>query len=227
MKNILVMIKKQLLDTFKNKTILIQFVMFPVLTLVMENAINIADMPEHFFIKLFSVMYIGMAPITSVSAIISEEKEKNTLRVLMMADVRPREYLTGVGIYVWSICMIGALVMSTGLEREDVPFYLCIMALGFVISILMGACIGIISKGQMNATGIVIPVMMIFSFAPMLAMFNDKIEKAARFLYTWQIKQVLDNMSFKTPGHGMLFMAANAVILLVIFATIHGKKGLE
>ena len=115
MRNSLIIIKKQIKDTFKNKTVLIQFILFPLMTLIMENAINIEGMPELFFTKLFSVMYIGMAPLTSVASIISEEKEKNTLRVLTMANVKPWEYLLGIGLYVWLICMIGAGVIATGI----------------------------------------------------------------------------------------------------------------
>lgn len=73
---------KLLKDTLKNKTILIQFVMFPFMTVIMENAITIEGMPEHYFANLFAVMYVGMAPLTCAASIISEEKEKNTLRVL-------------------------------------------------------------------------------------------------------------------------------------------------
>ena len=123
MRNILIVIKKQLKDTPKNITILIQFILFPVLTLIMENAINMEGMPELFFTKLFSMMYIGMAPLTSTAAIISEEKEKNTLRVLMMANVKPWQYLMGVGICVWGSCMAGAGIIATGLNGNDVPFY--------------------------------------------------------------------------------------------------------
>ena len=102
MKNIIVIIKKQIKDTIKNKTVLIQFILFPILTIIMENAIKMDGMPEMFFTKLFSIMYIGMAPLTAMAAIISEEKEKNTLRVLMMANVKPWQYLVGVGVYVWT-----------------------------------------------------------------------------------------------------------------------------
>ena len=76
MRNISVVIKKQIKDTFKNKTILIQFILFPLMTLIFENAIEMMDMPEYFFTRLFAVMYIGMAPLTSTAAIISEEKER-------------------------------------------------------------------------------------------------------------------------------------------------------
>ena len=228
MRNIGVIIKKQLRDTLKNKTVLIQFVMFPVLTLIFENLISIPDIPELFFTKLFSVMYMGMAPLTSVAAIISEEKEKNTLRVLMMANVKPWEYLAGVGIYVWSICMAGAGVMATSLPAEDIPFFFGVMGAGFVISIAVGACVGIIAPNQMVSTSMVMPVMLIFSFAPMLAMFNDKIEKVARIFYTQQLRVLLNNMTFDgIKPECFAIISVNALLAIVLFFAAFRKKGLE
>ena len=228
MHNIGVIIKKQIKDTLKNKTVLIQFVMFPVLTLIFENAINIPDMPELFFTKLFSVMYMGMAPLVAVASIIAEEKEKNTLRVLTMANVKAWEYLAGIGIYVWTICMAGAGVMATTLSSGDIPFYLGVMAAGFIISIAIGACIGIISSNQMAATSLSLPVMLIFSFMPMLAMFNDKIEKIAGIFYTQQIRELLGNMTFDgIKTETMLVVAVNALLALSLFFAAFKRKGLE
>ena len=228
MRNSLIIIKKQLKDTLKNKTVLIQFILFPVMTLIMENAIKIDGMPELFFTKLFSIMYIGMAPLTSVASIISEEKEKNTLRVLTMANVKPWQYLMGIGFYVWFICMIGAGVMATGLKKEEVPFYLLIMAVGFSISILAGACIGIFSRNQMTATSIVMPVMMVFAFSPMLAMFNESIEKVARFIYTQQLKRIMDDGTFAgIKADGICILVVNATLMIILFFIAFRKKGLE
>lgn len=228
MHNIGVIIKKQLKDTLKNKTVLIQFVMFPVLTLIFENAINIPDMPELFFTKLFSVMYMGMAPLVAVASIIAEEKEKNTLRVLTMANVKAWEYLAGIGIYVWTICMAGAGVMATTLSSGDIPFYLGVMAAGFIISIAIGACIGIIASNQMAATSLSLPVMLIISFMPMLAMFNDKIEKIAGIFYTQQIRELLGNMTFDgIKTETMLVVAVNALLALSLFFAAFKRKGLE
>ncbi len=228
MQNSTIIIKKQLKDTLKNKTVLIQFILFPLMTLIMENAITIDGMPELFFTKLFSVMYIGMAPLTSVASIISEEKEKNTLRVLTMANVKPGQYLLGIGFYVWAICMIGAGIMATGLKKEDVPFYMLIMAAGFAISILVGACIGICSRNQMTATSIVMPVMMIFAFVPMLAMFNKNIEKVARFVYTEQLKEFMDHMTFDgIKTESICILAVNIVLMVALFFVAFRKKGLE
>ena len=185
-------------------------------------------MPELFFTKLFSIMYIGMAPLTSTASIISEEKEKNTLRVLTMANVKSWQYLLGVGFYVWIICMIGAGVMATAFKTEDIPFYMLIMAVGFAISILAGACIGIFARNQMTATSVVMPVMLVFAFSPMLAMFNESIEKVARFAYTEQLKKLLDDMTFSgIKTNSILILTVNAIMMVILFFIAFRKKGLE
>lgn len=228
MRNSMIIIKKQLKDTIKNKTILIQFILLPLLTIIMENAIHVEGMPELYFTKLFSVMYIGMAPLTAVTAIIAEEKEKNTLRVLLMANVKPWQYLFGVGVYVWLICMIGAGVMAIGFRGQDRVVYMLIMGIGFVISIVAGACIGIFAKNQMGSTSLVMPVMMILSFLPMIATFNSTIEKFAKIIFTEQLKVCLNEMPITSLSRETyLVLLINAVILIVLFCVAFKKKGLE
>lgn len=228
MRNVMIIMKKQLKDTVKNKAVLIQFLLFPIMTLIMEHTVELEGMPELFFTKLFSVMYMGMAPLTAVAAIISEEKEKNTLRVLMMADVAPWQYLTGVGLYVWAACMGGAAVMATGFEGKDVLFYLAVMGTGFFISVVLGGCVGIFAKNQMAATSMVVPVMAVLSFGPMLALFNDIIEKAAKYLYTQQLSVFLDSMAFdRGMGEGAGIIAMNAAVFIALFLIIFKRRGLE
>ncbi len=215
MRNIFAIIRKQLKDTLKNKTVLIQFVMFPVLTLIMNNAIKIDGMPENFFVNLFATMYIGMAPLTCMAAIIAEEKEQNTLRVLMMSNVKPHEYLLGIGSYVWFVCMLGAIVMciSGSYTLQTSAAFMGVMALGISVSLLAGAAIGTWSKTQMMATSITVPIMMIFSFMPMLSMFNDTIAKIAKYTYTEQISLLLNRIN------NISFNAENLIIVMVnIFA---------
>lgn len=52
MKNMRAVFMKHILDTVKNKTVFIQFIMFPIIVIIMENTISIDDMPEHFFVIL-------------------------------------------------------------------------------------------------------------------------------------------------------------------------------
>ena len=220
---------KQMKDTFKNKTILIQFIMFPILTLIMENAIQMENMPEHFFATLFAVMYIGMAPLTSMAAILSEEKEKNTLRVLLMTNVHPSEYLIGTGLYIWSICMLGAGVIALAGQYtgRTLLHFLLIMGIGILVSLLMGAAIGVWSKNQMMATSVTVPVMMVFSFLPMLSMFNDKIGKIAQFTYSEQIHKLLGQIgSLQLEGKQVMVIGCNMLLAILLFVIAYRKSGL-
>lgn len=230
MKHIITIIQKQLKDTLKNKPILIQFILFPLFSIVMTHAIQIQEMPKNFFVNLFATMYIGMAPLVSISAIISEEKEKNTLRVLLMADVSPVQYLIGIGSYVFFMCIIGGLVFCcllnnvTNMQRI---VFLLIMGIGIITSIVIGASIGVGSRNQMTATSITIPVMMIFSFVPMLSMFNNKIEKIAKIIYSEQIRNLIN--SLENGGNYMENIAViivNIVLFGILFSVLYKKRGL-
>lgn len=230
MKNTAVIFRKQLSDTLKNKTILIQFLMFPVLVIIMENLVRIEDMPEHFFVKLFAVMFVGMAPLTCMSAIISEEKEKNTLRVLMMSNVRPAEYLAGVGAYVFVMCSAGMAVFAAagGYSGTGLVRFIAVMSAGIILSELTGAVIGVFSRNQMTATSVTVPVMMIFSFLPMLSMFNDTVRNAARITYSQQISDLINGIGTSgISAESVIVIAVNAVIAAALFVIVYRRKGLE
>lgn len=221
---------KQLGETVKNKTILIQFLMFPVMVIIMENAIKIENMAEHFFVKLFAVMFVGMAPLTCMSAIISEEKEKNTLRALLMSNVKPFAYLAGVGLYVWLMCMAGAVVFAVCGEYKGSDFwmFMLIMAIGILLSQLTGAVIGVCCKNQMSATSVTVPVMMIFSFLPMLSMFNPTIEKIAKITYSQQLSSLINGLgNTAIEPQSILVISVNFVLFAVLFAVAFQRKGLS
>lgn len=217
---------KQCKDTLKNKTILIQFLMFPFMSVIMESAIEIPGMPEHFFANLFAVMYVGMAPLTCVAAIISEEKEKNTLRVLKMCNVKSIEYLLGNAVYIIGMCMLGSLViglaggyLNTGLLR-----FILIMLLGHCVSVLLGAAIGVVSKNQMMATSLTVPVMMILSFLPMLSMFNETIGRVAKYVFSQQLYLMLNNMNdIYLRLENIVIMGGNIVLVLTAFLWAYKK----
>lgn len=229
MKNMITIFKKQIKDTFKNKTVLIQFIMFPLLTLIMNRAVAIDGMPKNFFVNLFATMYIGMAPLTSIAAVIAEEKEKNTLRVLLMSNVKPWEYLLGIGSYIWFACMLGAaIICATGGFgfRESLGF-MTVMAIGILTSLLMGAAIGTWSKTQMMATSIAVPVMMIFSFMPMLSMFNTTIAKIAKFVFSEQVSIMLNRISSPQLEIGNIcIVMANVLLFTALFTLAYKRCGL-
>lgn len=222
--------KRQVKDACKNKTILIQFVMFPVLTVMMNRMVKIEGMPENFFVNMFATMYVGMAPLTSMAAVLAEEKEKNTLRVLLMSNVKPYEYLLGIGSAVWLACMLGAAVICAegGYDLKTGLRFMLIMAIGILASLLLGAAIGVWSKTQMMATSITVPVMIIFAFLPMLSMFNDTIARIGRIAYSVQLGRMLERLPALRSGIDNLgVVAANMLVFAALFAAAYRKSGLE
>ncbi|MBR6644090.1 MAG: ABC transporter permease [Lachnospiraceae bacterium] len=217
---------KQCKDTLKNKTVLIQFLMFPLMTVIMENAMDIPGMPEHFFANLFAVMYIGMAPLTCMAAIISEEKEKNTLRVLQMCNVKAMEYLLGNAVYIISMCMLGSLVigLAGGYQGRTLVIFILVMLLGHSIAVLLGATIGAISKNQMMATSVTVPAMMVLSFLPMLSMFNETIGKVAKFVFSGQLYVMINNMeAMQWSPENTAILGGNVVLVLGVFLVAYKK----
>lgn len=230
MRNVSAVFWKQIKETLKNKAILIQFLLFPVLTPIMESAVKIENMPGHFFVTLFADMFVGMAPLTCISSVISEEKEKNTLRVLMMSNVKPVQYLLGIGSYVWLMCMAGAVIFAVCGEYtgKDFAEFMFIMAIGILLSILTGAIIGICSKNQMTATSVTVPVMMLFSFLPMVSMFNENIEKIAKYTYSQQISILINGIGNTVIDfENIVVISANFFIATLLFFVAYKKKGLE
>ncbi|MDE6845757.1 MAG: ABC transporter permease [Lachnospiraceae bacterium] len=231
MKNTGIIFRKTMKDTGKNIALLIQFIMFPLMAVIMENAIQIEDMPEHFFVGMFAVMHIGMAPLNVTTAVISEEKEKNTLRVLLFGGVRPAEYLLGIGGYVFSACMAGAIIFAVlgGYRGKEFIQFLLIMATGIIVSMLLGAVIGIRSKSQITAATIMTPVMMVFAFLPMLSMFNETIAKIADIAYSQQIQLLLNGLASQTAPEpkSLIVIAVSAMIAAVMFTCAYRKSGLS
>ena len=230
MRHIQAVFLKQISDTLKNKTVLIQFLLFPVLVIIMENAVKMDDMPEHFFVKMFAVMYVGMAPLACMSSIIAEEKEKNTLRVLLMSNVKPAEYLIGIGSYVFLMCMAGTAVFAAigGYGGSDLALFIGIMAAGILLSGLTGAAIGIFSRNQMAATSVSLPVMMLLSFLPMLSMFNDTVKKAAEITYSQQLSELIHGIgTADIQVKNFIVIAVNFTLAVILFFAAYKRRGLE
>ena len=218
--NLTTIIGKQMKDTLRHKESLIQFILMPIMVIILQNSVQTVDMPKNYFVNIFATMYIGMAPLSIMASIISEEKEKDTLRVLLMHNVKPMEYLLGVGSFILGICMLGVFIFAIvgGYSGMVLLRFILIMVIGIVISIIIGALIGIMCKSQMTATSITVPVMMLVSFLPMLSMFNPTIQKVAWLTYTGQMSEMIDKVEhFALTCENVLVLAVNAVIATVLF----------
>ena len=227
--HIYAIIRKQLKDTFRNKPTLVQFVMFPAIAAILTLSAGEFELPKRYFVNLFSVMYVCMAPILILSAIISEEKEKGSLRMLMMSNVKPMEYLLGIGAYVLVVCMAGVLFMGLlgTFSLQELWMFLLLNACGILISSVIGALIGVVSDNQTAASGLSVPAMLLTSFIPMLSMFNASIRNVGKFLYSQQIYEQINNSStIVLSAQSFVVILINFALVLVLYVYMYRKKQL-
>lgn len=220
---------KQCKDTIKNKSILIQFVMFPVISMILSMSVSVEEIPSEYFVILFATMYVGMAPIIVISNIIGEEKENGSLRMLLMSNVKPVEYLLGISSFVMIICVIGLLVMGItgGYQGMTLLLFVGICSIGMLISILFGSIIGLNAKNQISANSLSVPAMLICSFIPMLSMFNETIKNLGQIIYTQQINELLTGLPLTAfPVKAAVIMMVNFIILFIIYIKMFGKRKL-
>jgi len=221
---------KQMKDTLKNRMVLTQFIIFPVVAFVMTELVAKADatIPNSLFVTMFAAMFVGMAPLIMTNTAIAEDKEHKSLRFLVMAGVKPYEYLLGIGGFVLLICSLVSFVFGLigGFTGMEFVKFVSVLILGSVASALVGSTIGVLSKNQQAATAIGTPVFMVLAFTPMIANFNETIAKVANVFYTQQVNVIVNDFST-----GMikpfLIILANIVILTVLFVLVYKKKGLK
>ena len=230
MKSVQAIFTKQALDMFKNKEVLIQFIIFPLVAFVMTELVakKNADIPDNMFVLMMSSIFTGMALVTTLSSIIAEDKERKSLRFLVIAGVKPYEYLLGIGgvVFIASTLVSLTFGLMGNFSPENFGKFIVVMMIGAVASILLGSTIGIISKNQQAAVGLAIPLAMILGFSPMISMFNETAKKIFGVLYTQQLNVVVNDFSAALTKP-LLMMLANIVILVILFVVAYTKKGLR
>ena len=229
---------KQAKDTLKNRMVLIQFIIFPVMAFVMTEFIakGQPDIPNSLYVTMFAAMFAGMTPLTMTSGAISEDRERKSLRFLVMAGVKPYEYLLGIGGFVLVMCSLISVIFGLigGFSGMELFKFVSVLILGSIASAILGATIGIFSKNQQSATAISTPVFMLLSFSPLIAMFNESVKKFVGIFYTQHVNNIVNAGGFLSdpdqaadPLKSYLIIAANIAVLLVLFFVAYKKKGLR
>lgn len=228
--------KKDLKSCFGNKNILITLLL-PVLFAVLYNFIfaDMTELPGDYVLLLCSVMMLSIIPLSTLSTMIAEEKEKHTLRSLMLANVSGMEFIFSKAL-VCLLTLIGEgliLFLVCKAPMESLPGYLLIMILASLAIICFGAIVGIAAKDQMAAGTLGSPLMLILMLPPIFGQFNDFIGKISALFPTTSLYTVYPSAAAGEPLFGKDNLIAMAVCLVwiiagaAVFQMIYRRKGLD
>ena len=231
MKNAKAIFVKQAKDMLGNPISLLPFIIFPAVALIMTLFVKIPEneyYSENMFVTMMAAIFAGFGLLQSGSAVVSEDIEKKSLRFLVIAGVKPHEYLLGTGGFLLTVGMAASAVFGLigGFTGGDFLRFFAVMAASCAASITLGTTIGILTKNQQAAAGATVPIAVILGFTPMIANFNGTVEKLAGVLYTQQLNVIVNDFSANF-AKAMLTIGINIAVLLVLFVLVYKKKGLK
>jgi len=228
MRSIIAIFIKQAKDILKNFSVLIQFALFPVVTLVMTRLVAAPDeyMPNNMFVVMMAPVFAGMGLVSSMSAIISEDFETKSLRLLAMAGVKPHEYLIGVGGFILFAGTITSVVFALIGDFTAIEFaqFVAIMVAGVTASIILGATIGILASNRQSAAGLALPIALVLGFAPMIAQFHDGVRRVAVIFHTYQMTAIIGDGDADIR-RALVIVGINILVMTGLFAVVYKKKG--
>ncbi len=220
---------KQARDVLKNPMILVEFIIFPAVAFVMTQLIAkpSPDISDNMFVSMMAPIFAGMALITLMAGTIAEDIERKSLRFLMMAGVKPHEYLIGTaGFTLLSGTVVSVIFASIGsFTPQEYIKFLAAMIAGVAASTLLGATVGILSKNQQAATALAMPLAVILGFSPMIAQFNAPVRRFASVFYTQQLNVIVTDFSANFP-RAMAVIGINIAVFALAFALVYRKRGI-
>lgn len=220
----------QIKETRKNLQVIVLYMVYPVIAVVLTTSMPDFGGDVNYFIVIFATMHMVFTPLVSMTSTIAEEKEQNTLRMLVMSNVRPLDYVLGTGSFVFLCTQLGTCVFAylSSYQSAELLGYVLLMMMGTIVSILLGIMIGLCAKTQSSANALTIPVAMILSFLPMLASFNETLKKISSVLYSQQLADMMYHPNLSTfTSDSLIVLGVNIAVVLGLFLYIFQKKGLE
>ena len=225
--------KKEIKDLGKNTNVLIMF-MFPIFFSIFFSNLLGGNISGEEVLIMCVGMNLTLISSFVIAMLIAEEKEKNTLRTLMLSAVSPLEFFTGKVLitFVTSEIINVAMFFIVGVDAKYLGEYILLSTLVVFSMIGIGAIIGLIAPNQMAAGVVGMPVLIIFYLIPMFAGINKILTKTAEFLPTYNMNLMLERV-FKSEaiGTGSTYSIAVILIWIIIaaaaFAYTYNKIGLD
>ncbi|SFF64786.1 ABC-2 type transport system permease protein [Halobacillus alkaliphilus] len=164
------------------------------------------------------------------AGVIAEEKEKNTLRGLLLSPLNTSEIFIGKSVLsaVLSIIMVVAVILIGNIPMPDQTLLVtAAILISLVIFISIGTILGLVSRTVMETSVAGIPVLFIFGMGDV---FRTMIEsewliKVLSYLPDKQLGQLLQQlMNGQSVGEHFLVLALWAVLSVIVTIYIFKKR---
>lgn len=230
-KRIYAIFQKDLKDLSKNLYVTSIFIL-PFLMAFLYGKMYDANLEIHYII-----INLTLASVTAFiqCAVIAEEKEKHTLRGLMLSPASVVDILTGKSLvsFVLSVVTIVLCAMITGYEPANIVYVSIAIFISMLFYLALGTVFGLLTRTVVEASVIFLPVIFLFGFGSMLMMLVDKYPVLSFIEYLPNIQLV--DFAYKVEegaGFGELWshlaiLLAWGIVTIILAAIVYKKREID
>lgn len=236
LRKIKALVKKEFTDFTRNNNVSVISLLPLILVIILGT---IAKNNEDFPLSGFSLLSLGInmnlvfVSSFAMSMMIAEEKEKQTLRTLMLSSVKPLEFIISkaIIIFILSLFTNSAIYIFTGLSMDGFLLHVLLSIPLAWIMMLIGACVGMIAKNQMATSVYGMPVILVFMLLPLFGSINSIMEFFVKLLPNQVVLKLLEQkvnlVQPPFPWSEVLTLIIWLVLSLLLFIFTFNKRKID
>ena len=235
-KRIGAIVQKGLRDFFRNAQVL-AMVFMPIVFAFVFSKIPVSphEESESTVIVLLAMPILMALTMTGAfvqAMIIAEEKEKHTLRTLMLTPATSAEVLFGKSFIstVLTFVTIVVCVIASGQSISAPLLFFTITVINIILFVALGTVMGLLSKSLQETSVIGLPVMFIFLMGPMFAPMIDInwLMTIVSYLPTHHFMEGVESLhqggGLSDIGGNLLNMSIWVVVVIVLSLFVYRKR---
>lgn len=233
MKRLQAIINKEWKDSIRNPQILLMMGMPIMFAFLFSKMGGDGTKGNDMMILSFPILLaLSMTGAFVLAMMVAEEKEKHTLRVLMLSPASTTEILMGKSFLTFVLTLIAVVASVAVSEVPEVnwgiPSLLILVSL--VMFIALGLIIGLMSRTVQESSIIGLPVLIVFVMGPMFApmLGNEWIMSIVDYLPTQKFIDVMGSVSqgaaISEMTQDLLICAGWTAISIVAAAAVYSRK---
>ena len=197
-----------------------------------------ASSPEYlnaYVLGMGLVMNLGMCGIYCPSLLLAEEKEKNTLRVLMTSSVNSLEFFAGSVLPVFFITVLinFLLIPISGFAMDggQLGLFALVSVIASLTSCIIGMILGIFAKNQVSAGTITTPVLLLLVMVPIFGDVVEALSGLSEYVFTGivmdMIMTMVDGAKKVLDSGSIVVMACEVILAVLLFLFFYKRNGFE
>lgn len=226
------LVTKEFRDFYKNPNVLFM-TLIPIAVTILYKKLLGGHGVEGYLLGTCISMNISTIGCMVIAMLIAEEKEKNTLRTLMLSPLTAVEFIAGKFVITGIIVMLINIFIFFMLQLKLIylPVFIIITLLTTISVLFIGGLIGIFSKDQMQTGTIGTPFYMILFMLPMLSKLSKIVEDIANVLPTYHCGEAISKI---ISGQGIWAARFNILALVlwiagafIVFNIVYKRNRME